>query len=554
MLKRTAVLLASVAFVLWLAVPSAAQPEPGNCSLGTAQAELSVNNVRARLFNIGALFWREDDPVYFVPKSSDVSPMFAHTFWVGGKVDGQLRMAATQYDNHEFWPGPLLEDGSLPPTTHTPLPNPADCAPFDRLYSVTRADVHAYYATGRATPDLAEWPADLGAPFYDHDGDGAYDLAAGDQPLLRGDQVVWWVMNDVGNAHHETETPPLGIEVRVEAFARVSTVDAINDATFYRYTVLYRGDAPVDSLYYGFFTDTDLGAEYTDDYVGSDSLRGLGYTYNADNSDDGGYGEAPPALGVDLLDGAEASSYVIKSGRYGYPSTGIEYYRWLTGRHKDGSPWTYGGFGTDQDQPRTRWRYSGVPGGYWSEACSEVDAQGDCSRSIAPNDRRFITSSHMHRMMPGDTLTFHYAVLWARGACHYGCPGSSVDRLFQASDYVQNAYDLGDLTAARPVPVPFGQGAEPPPGAFGLGAAFPNPGAARVSIRYDVPEQTEGRPLRLTVYDVLGREVTRLVDGPAVAGRQTATVDAAEWPSGVYLYRLAVVGGRSESRRFTVIH
>ncbi len=63
--------------------------------------------------------------------------------------------------------------------------DPADCSPFDRIYTVSRDDVAAYYRTGVATDDLRDWPAALGAPVLDGDGDPAnYDLAAGDQPAI----------------------------------------------------------------------------------------------------------------------------------------------------------------------------------------------------------------------------------------------------------------------------------------------------------------------------------------------------------------------------------
>jgi hypothetical protein len=53
-------------------------------------------------------------------------------------------------------------------------------------------------------------------------------------------------MNDVGNDHEETGSPPLGIEVRTTAF----TAGA---ATFYRYEVINRNTEPIEEAYLGLY-------------------------------------------------------------------------------------------------------------------------------------------------------------------------------------------------------------------------------------------------------------------------------------------------------------
>ena len=78
------------------------------------------------------------------------------------------------------------------------------------------------------------------------------------------------------------------------------------------------------------------------------------------------------------------------------------------------------------------------------------------------------------------------------------------------------------------------------PTVFDLHANYPNPFNPSTEIRFDLPEAAN---VRLTVYDALGREVARLVDGPVGAGYQHATFEASGLPSGVYLYRLEAKGG-----------
>ena len=54
------------------------------------------------------------------------------------------------------------------------------------------------------------------------------------------------------------------------------------------------------------------------------------------------------------------------------------------------------------------------------------------------------------------------------------------------------------------------------------------------------------------VYDVMGREVARLVDGRLPAGYQRVQWDASGLPSGTYLYRLTA-GPFSKTKAITLL-
>jgi hypothetical protein len=46
-------------------------------------------------------------------------------------------------------------------------------------------------------------------------GDGHYNCLQGDYPLIKGDQIIWWVFNDNYNKHTETGSlHNMGIEVQ----------------------------------------------------------------------------------------------------------------------------------------------------------------------------------------------------------------------------------------------------------------------------------------------------------------------------------------------------
>lgn len=80
--------------------------------------------------------------------------------------------------------------------------------------------------------------------------------------------------------------------------------------------------------------------------------------------------------------------------------------------------------------------------------------------------------------------------------------------------------------------------AELPHEAVVLGV-HPNPFHARTRIAFALPEAA---PVRLRVYDALGREVARLVDGVLAAGSHEVIFEAGRLGRGVYLYRLDVAG------------
>ncbi len=529
--------IATAFLLLTLVAGPALGQTAGDCTTGTAQNELDVNNVFARVFNTGSLFFGNatvSGDGYLVPQNTGRSPIFASGLWVGGLVGGTVRTAAARYDNFEFWPGPLGEDGR-------PV-NPDDCSAYDRIYRVSRADIDDYENGGTPTADLAEWPVGLGAPTVDADGepveatslDQTIDLEAGERPEINdADQALWWIMNDVGGDHESSGSQPLGIEVRVLAYAYDRP--GYETSTFYDFGVTYRGDASVEDAYVGFFSDPDLG-DPSDDYVGSDPARGLAFAYNADNSDNGGlnggYGTPPPAVGYDILRSPEgpndeplgATSVTYFKNKFGAPtsdpSTKEGYYNHLRGLWKDGTPITVGGDGYMTGGDVTRYVFPADPPAFWSEF--NVDGAGT---SNLPGDRRFLISSGPVTLEPGEEQTFTVGILWALGNSNL----DSVTALKALSDAIQADFD----------PSTAGEDGAPQTG-FALAKAFPNPFAERTMLTVELAEAGHAT---VEVFDVLGRRVGVLLDGPVPAGAHSVTwTPEARLPSGVYLVRLRAGG------------
>ena len=486
----TSLLVLTLAFVAsWPVNSTLAQV--GTCDQSVSETYLDVNNVRARIFNNGHLFWNGEPWVYEVPKGSGKHALFYTGFWVGGFKGDELRMAATWWNRSQFWSGPLDEYGAPP----------SDCAEFDRLYNVNRADIDEFEATGVATSDLQEWPTGLGAPtlappnnHLDDDGDGevdeldeevlfdisvplakrkdrVIDLAAGERPAILGDQSIWWVMNDRGNEHNtisRSKTSPIGLEVHGMAYA-FNVGGDVGNTTFYRYNLYVHGSVPLDYAYVAVFLDSDLG-DYQDDWIGSDSLRGMAYVWNSDNYDGGGdgYGISPPAIGIDFIQGPTVPSigdtaFVSGSPIPDYRSLKMAhmrpfwdwpiesrinvFYTWMRGRWWDGRPLTIGGNGRDWSNEPIAFMYPGNPGysdaqcQFWSQ-CNFDDRGSD----FKTRDQSFFASTGPFTLEPEELQQVSFAIVWARGTNNF----DSVQELKKADDVVQTLHDANYVFAVPP--------------------------------------------------------------------------------------------------------
>ncbi len=78
---------------------------------------------------------------------------------------------------------------------------------------------------------------------------------------------------------------------------------------------------------------------------------------------------------------------------------------------------------------------------------------------------------------------------------------------------------------------------------------YPNPFNPVTVIGYQLPVRSD---VRLEIFDMLGRRVAVLVDGPVQAGSHQATFDASDLSSGVYVYRLTA-GNAVQTRQMVLV-
>lgn len=78
---------------------------------------------------------------------------------------------------------------------------------------------------------------------------------------------------------------------------------------------------------------------------------------------------------------------------------------------------------------------------------------------------------------------------------------------------------------------------------------FPNPFNPTTKISYRLPERSE---VKLTIFNVLGKEVRKLINDVKEAGLYSIEFDAANLPSGVYYYTLAA-GDFSQTKKMMLL-
>jgi hypothetical protein len=116
---------------------------------------------------------------------------------------------------------------------------------------------------------------------------------------------------------------------------------------------------------------------------------------------------------------------------------------------------------------------------------------------------------------------------------------------------------LYKTTAANPVGM-ISSGNQVPVN-FKLYQNYPNPFNPETKIRFDVPYVGTGRDLsyvKLVIYDIIGQEVTTLVNENIKAGSYEINWNASNYPSGVYFYKLtanSMQGSFSDTRKLMLI-
>ena len=522
------------------------------CAPGTGQFNANMNNYQAHLLTDGDMFWNTatKKPATFIPKNSNISPIFTGSIWMGGFANNNLHVASMTYRQSgvDYWPGPI--------DTVTMITPPSLCGSYDTFFPIYKTQVDSQvnnlYTAATMPTNILNWPGNgvsasntshKLAPYVDVNLNGIYDPLNGDYPIMRGDYSVYQIFNDVANHHSESDGLPLGVEVHLSTYVLNCNNDsALWNTLFLHYDIIHRAPDTVSQFKVAMFSDFMLGNPF-DDYIGCDTNLNMYYAYNANGYDkdtittipDGpgcpllssvkdtlrGYHQYLPAM-AGLFLNQKMSGFIYANfgcnmmGNPAYYNPSI-YYNFMNGLWLTGAPITYGGAGLTAANPPCSYVFPGDPVSNtgWTQP----------NGGNAPYNMRGVGSCGPYTFYPNDTLKLDFAYVFARD---YANPGNNLAPITKLRQYVQNIQTYYN-TNTSPCGSTFNSTLRPATGNISNRLlVYPNPAVNNITISSTQLIATS--TIQLT--DVLGSQVMQ-----TNAQRGKATIDISNLQQGVYFIK-----------------
>ncbi|MCB0661683.1 MAG: T9SS type A sorting domain-containing protein [Saprospiraceae bacterium] len=454
-----------------------------DCEPATAITTLEVNNVRSGLSTSGTLWDLPREMGYVVPKDkvydgSDLGLLYAGIWMAGFSPDGELKLAAKKYgtfqEKVDYWPGPIV-NGTV---------NNQSCSNWDRFFSVSKDEIQRHkdlliqydllnepYPVHLIPAAIKAWPGN-GNPyfetengflleggsftlFYDKNNNGIYEPTLGDYPAIQTqldqwmipDEMVYWVFNDIGGIHRESNGKKLGVEVHALAYG-FSQPGHLENSQFFKYKVINKSGQDLNDFRFGLWVDSELSCR-GNSFAGCDTARSLSFYYTPDvegiNCNNPGVdNDTFPMLGVDFLgvkvkDGdytfrpMEVFSYYnnssnpIFSGSYP-PQTAMEHFVHLDGIHPGLLPPGYQG-------TNTKFAFPSPPACFNTDSCWSM-----CLYPSYYYDASTIQSTGTSHLGNLDYMEVDFVSLYTTDIT-FPCPNTS--ELLAISDEIQEVYDTG---------------------------------------------------------------------------------------------------------------
>jgi hypothetical protein len=521
---------------------------------------IDVNNIKAA-HSVHGAFWHSFpggtiDSYCEYPIGSGIHLATSGSLWMGGFDSlGTLHAAATMYRDSgvEYWPGPL--QGSA--TTIDSV----ESGKWARIWKVDKADIQTFlsasqHTIGNTPPVILDWPAtgnayakgrngsplvitDEMAPFVDLNNNGTYDPLQGDYPRIKGDQMLWFVYTDAGVTPHSevTMSPAVGMEIKAKVYG-YRQPGALNNVLFYEFDLRNAGQT-LDSFTIGMFADLDIG-DATDDYIGFDSARNMGYAYNGKTFDGmtqpaGIYRDSIPSAGIRMLQFPNNNcNNAAALGSFMYfvnatqlyqraPDSGMQMYRYLNHTWRYGAPLA-AVYNSVTQQIWTDGTGPGAPVSYvYDERMTAYGPWTECDMQEPAEDLRMVISARPFKLNHGQKFKMAFALIASEKRYHNGCPSYNLNNLKLASDEAQYAYCNPQKVGIEET---FGNNAEI--------MIYPNPATSEILVR-NLPQDAK----ELKILDLTGRAKTVL----QTKGSEDVSIDLSEFPAGLYFLHITTKNG-----------
>ncbi len=407
--------------------------------------------------------------------------------------------------------------------------------------------IYKIYKGDSLSSDYVNWPVNQGA-YTDNIG----------RPYFLGKQTMYYVFNDNFNRNSgQTSDSSMKAQILQTNWA-YNVSGYLENVIFTEYRIINRSNNVWNNYYFGIWNDDD--AEYIQTgKVACDTFRNLGYNYYTINSPQ--YGSYQPAVGNLFLRGLPeytgnsndtvkyynppgSNNLVLKIGykdlkmricnrfnNSGFPPeprNNIETYRVISGHQWNGLDW----INPTTNNP-TKFVNSGDPltNSGWIQ---EFNAYKRTFQGTGPAT-----------VNPGDTVSVLYAQLIARGSNNL----NSITKLRETADYVQQIYDENFQSV-----VSVNNSSAEVPAEFRLYQNYPNPFNPVTVIRYSIPAniKSQSSDVKLIIYNLLGEEISTLVNEKQISGNYSVEFNGASLPTGVYFYKLEA-GNFQESKRMILL-
>ncbi|MFO7524529.1 MAG: T9SS type A sorting domain-containing protein [Ignavibacteriaceae bacterium] len=479
---------------------------------------LDISKVKIPINNFGGIestVWDHNSRNHYI--------VFDQGLWVVGKINNRIHLTLKQWRS-SYSPGPIINNDAVMNI------HPEDSAKF-RVYKIGVTD------TINPGKDYLEWPSDMGAPVNSHN-----------LPVIYNHQTAWTIYNSLDSSlndrkvwnQHIDSLPVFPIEVQQLVYAsEYGQQDWIRDIVFFEWLIINKGSEPIDSAYFGLWSDIDFNELFNIPAV--DTALSLGYCWSPVDS---GYfipltvgylfkyGPIIPSPGdTAIFNGSKRNNYKnlnitsfhgigddsILDPIYGPARSVNAAWNFAKGLDANGNPI----INPTTGQP-TKFPANGDPvtnTGYIFPAISIGGGAGlvmfTGPVNIAPNDSQWVMAALV--VSSGDD--YKDAIVKLRE---------------KAGDIQSMNYDRL-VTKHSALPPPYF-----PPKQFYLSQNFPNPFNNGTKIFFDMPYSSN---VIISVYDMLGKKVTEILNEVKAPGSYEVSFNLEEQASGVYFYQILAPDG-----------